>query len=99
MTEQDVAPLRTLRDALTEIEGTLLAGDASLHNIVRKGEREFEVFSFLQQAVHGLTDGNQGDFELRVIGQATALSLLGPIKALRVEIERTLQRFEEEKAK
>jgi hypothetical protein len=98
-TEQDVEALRVLRDVLVETETRLLDADAALHRLVKMGDREFEVFSFLQQATHGLTDGNIGDFELRASGQVTALSLLGPIKALRVEIDRTLVRFEEERKK
>ena len=98
-TADDVFALRSLRTSLVEVENRLLNADTHLHQLVNVNEANFAVFGFLQQALHALTDGNIGDFELRVISPTTALSLLGPIRALRAEIDRTLARYEEEKNK
>jgi len=68
----------------------LLNADAILHPLVNRSDKNAEIFSILQAAVHGLTDGNLGDFELRSTAQVTALSLLGPILALRAQVDRTL---------
>jgi hypothetical protein len=96
---EDLFALRSLRTALVDVENRLLNADARLHQLVNFSEANFALFGFLQQALHGLTDGNIGDFELRSISPLTAVSLLGPIRSLRAEIDRVLARYEEEKAK
>lgn len=97
-TVEDLFALRSLRSSLIDVENRLMNADTHLHQLVNLNEANFECFGFLQKAVHSLTDGNIGDFELRVVNQMTALSLLGPIRSLRAEIDRTLERYEREKA-
>jgi hypothetical protein len=96
---EDIFALRSLKTSLIDVENRLLNADAHLHQLVNVSEANFALFGFLQQALHGLTDGNIGDFELRSISPLTAVSLLGPIRSLRAEIDRVLDRYEQEKVK
>jgi len=94
VTDAELASLRSLRSAIVALEGSLQVADANLHQLVDRSDENRNVFAFLQGAVHGLWDGNIGDFELRATGQVTALSLRGPLKALREEIDHVLLRYE-----
>jgi hypothetical protein len=96
-TPEDVAALNSLRTALLDLQDPLVAADQCLHRLVNVNEANFDVFGGLQGAVHFMTDGTIGDFDLT--DQVVGLSLLGPARALRAEIERVLYRYEEEKAK
>ena len=89
--------MRSLRTSLIDIENRLLNADEHLHQMVNVNDANFALFGFLQQALHGLTDGHIGDFELRSISPLTAVSLLGPIRSLRAEIDRVLAKYEEER--
>jgi hypothetical protein len=76
------------------LEERLQDADAHLHELVNRSDENWEIFGFLQQATHGLWDGNLGDYSLRSMSQVTALSLLGPLKALREEIDIVLLRYQ-----
>ena len=99
VTDAELASLRSLRSAIVALEGSLQVADANLHQLVDRSDGNRDVFAFIQQAVHGLWDANIGDYELRAMGQVTAISLKGPLKALREEIDRVLLRAEREAEK
>jgi hypothetical protein len=99
VTPGDLFALRSLKTSLIDVENRLLNADRCLHALVNVNDANFALFGFLQGALHGLTDGVVGDYDLRATNAVTALSLLGPVRALRVEVERVLHRYEEEAAK
>ena len=98
-TAGDLFALSSLKVALLDVVSPLFAADECLHRLVNTNEANFALFGFLQEGLHTLTDGTVGDFDLHLIGQVPGLSLLGPMGALRVELDRVLARYEEEKAK
>jgi len=96
-TPEDLVALNSLRTALLDMQEPLMAADRCLHRLVNVNEANFEVFAGLQGAVHFMTDGTIGDFDLT--NQAVGLSLLGPARALRTGAERVLARYEQERNK
>jgi hypothetical protein len=98
-TADDLSVLSSLRSALLDVASPLFAADECLHRVVNLSEANYALFGFLQQGLHTLTDGTIGDFDLHLIGQVTGLSLLGPMGALRAEIDRVLAGYEEERNK
>lgn len=98
-TAEDLFALSSLKSALLDVASPLFGADECLHRLVNINEANYALFGFLQQGLHTLTDGTVGDFDLHLIGQVPGLSLLGPMGALRAEIDRVLARYEEEKNK
>ena len=98
-TAEDLLALSSLKSALLAVTGPLFAADDCLHRLVNVNEANYALFGFLQQGIHTLTDGTTGDFDLHLIGEVPGLSLVGPMAALRAEIDRVLARYEDERNK
>ena len=93
----DVFALRSLRTSLIESINRLQEADALLHELVNVNATNYQVFGFLQAAIHNFTE--QGDYELRIIDPLKMATLVPVLRGLIAEINRTLSRYEQEKNK
>jgi hypothetical protein len=94
-TPMDLFALRSLKSTLIDLEHRLVDADAAARRLVNVNVTGVEVFGHLQSVLNSLT--TPGDFQLRADAPLTSISLVPVLRALVAEIDRTLNRYEEEK--